>query len=231
MAYFSQTDIEEYTGFNYTDAKNAGVTMNATQWATLCSNIVDYVTQTVNRWCNVESFESHEVTEYHDGKGAAGDDGTYLEWDITFFLREYATGVSTVYIDGNSKTATIDWATRWERSTATAGDYEVATRNELTTVKFHNNYPSEGTNNIKIVYYAGYPSGSSELNEIKLCCLRMASNILSNKKKIQEALTVRGTDVRDYAPMFDTNDELLTDEIKRDLAKYRRYRLGGEAWD
>jgi len=83
----------------------------------------------------------------------------------------------------------------------------------------------------KLFTMQGIRQVRQNFNEIKLCCLRMASNILSNKKKIQEALTVRGTDVRDYAPMFDTNDELLTDEIKRDLAKYRRYRLGGEAWD
>lgn len=229
MAYFSQSDIEQYTGFASTDAKIAGVTMNATQWATLCSNIVDWVTQTVNRWCNVTSFEWHLVTEYHDGKDS--DELEELDEEYVFLLRETATGVQYLYVDEAAKGDVPDWQLRYERSAATAGDYEVDTRYELTKIRFHDDYPYEGYNNVKIIYYGGYATGANELNEIKLSCCRIAKNILLDKKHAQEAMTIRGTDIQDYAPMFDMNSDIFTDDIKLDLGKYRRYRLGGSAWD
>jgi len=233
MSYFDQEDIEAYTGFSSSDFKDAGITMTATQWGDFCTSVVENVTQMINRYCNVTSFETHTVIEYHDGRGAQADHDDYIPLDTSIYLREYATGVATVYEDINVKTATEYWVERTERSTATAGDYTVNTRYELTTVNFHSNCPREGTHNIKIVYYAGYPSGAVELNEIKWIGLRIAKNLLLEKKKVAEAMTIRGTGVRDYAEMFKPlSDErgILTESIKQDLHKYRRYRMGGDAW-
>jgi hypothetical protein len=231
MSYFSQSDIEQYTGYGSADFKQAGVTMNATQWAAFCTSIVDTTTQMINRFCNVTSFESHAVIEYHDGKGVQGDNDSYIDYDNDYFLREYATGVTEVAVD-TYKSASMDWATKWVRSTATAGDFSVATRYELTQIKFHNNYPSEGSDNVRITYWAGYDSGSVELNEIKNIGLRIAQNILVYKKKIAESMTIRSSGVRDYSEMFKPIDERLifTEDIRRDLHKYRRYRMGGSAW-
>jgi hypothetical protein len=233
MAYFSQSDIQEYTGFASTDFKNAGTTMTATQWATLCTNIVDYVTHLVDRYCGVESFESHAVTEYHDGLGASGDDDTYLEYDVRFYLWEPAISVGTVSVDINADTSTKYWETRDERSTATAGDYMVATRGETTWIRFHQNCPQEGYHNVKIEYTAGYAAGSRQLGLIKWICLRIAKNMLLEMKKTQEVSTIRQTGVRDFSQMFEPRAEsnILTDDIIRDLWKFRRLRLGGPTWD
>lgn len=205
--------------------------MTATQWATLCSDIVDTVTQIINRYCNVTSLESHSVIEYHDGRGSQSDDEDVLPYDADIYLREYATGVTEVAVDA-SRSGTINWATKWQRSTATAGDFSVATRYELTQIQFHNNVPGEGTENVRITYWAGYPSGSVEFNDIKNIGLRIAQNILVSKKKVAESMTIRNTGVRDYSEMFKPIDDriVFTEDIQRDLHRYRRYRMGGAAW-
>lgn len=231
MAYFSESDIEQLTGFSTTDFKQDGVTMTSDQWTLFCATIVDWVTQMVNRYCNVVSFEPHEVTEYRNGLGATGDDDTYLDDDTTFYLREYGTGI-TVYEDDNSKTGTEYFVARTARSTSATGDYSVATQNELTMIKFHDNYPVEGWHNVKITYWGGYESGSNELDEIKQICCDIAAEILRHKKKLQETTTLRATGVRDYAEMFKIDNEAvyLTPAIKERLHKYRKYRMGGPSW-
>jgi hypothetical protein len=187
----------------------------------------------VDKYCGVTSFESHALTEYHDGQGAKGDGETYIEEDQRIYLWEPAISVGTVSEDLNAKTATINWATRWERSTATAGDYEVCTRGDLTWIRFHDSHPLEGNFNIKVEYTAGYSSGSSQLDQLKWICLRIAKNILLEMKKTQETQTIRQTGVRDFSQMFNPTNEsvILTDDIIRDLFKFRRLRLGGPAWD
>jgi len=228
MAYFTQTDIEQYTGFASSDFKQGGSTMTATQWSLYCSTVVDFVTQLVNRYCGVQSFEPHEMVEYRSGVGAKGDKYTYLEEDTTFYLSEYGTGIQAFEDIGS--TGTEYWVERTARTSATSGDFTVATRNELTMVRFHNNIPQEGWNNVRFVYWGGYPEGSVQMNEIRLICLRIARNILLEKKKTQESTTIRQTGIRDYAQMFEFTDTILTDEIKQDLHKYRRHRLGGPSW-
>lgn len=233
MAYFTQSDVESWTGFSSTDFKNAGTTMTATQWAAFATSLVNQVTQMVNRFCNVTSLEWHVATEYKSGKGATGDDNLYNESDRIFDLIEYATGYISVSVDTATKGATIQFATRYERSTATAGDFEFWTDRELSWVRFHNNVPEAGYKNVKIEYYGGFATGSNQLYEINQICLRIAANILTYKKKIQESMTIRNTGIRDYAEMFKPIDEriVLTDDIQRDLHKYRRYVLGGDTWE
>jgi hypothetical protein len=231
MAYFSQTDIEQYTGFASTDFKQGGSTMSSVQWADFTATLVEWVTQIVNRYCNVTSFEPHFATEYRNGMGATGDDDTYLDDDTTFYLNEYATGI-TVYEDYNSKTGTEYFVERTARSTSATGDYDVITKYELTQIKFHDNYPKEGWNNVKITYWGGYPASSVEMDDIKMICCDIAEEILKHKKKVQESTTIRATGVRDYAEMFKPvyDTEFLSKPIKERLHKYRRYRMGGPAW-
>jgi len=233
MAYFTQSDVEAFTGFSSTDFKQAGVTMTATQWAAFATSLVNQVTQMVNRFCNVPSLEWHVATEYKNGKGATGDENTYLETDRIFAFKEYATGYISVSEDTATKGATIQFATRWERSTATAGNFEFWTDRELSWVRFHDTVPLAGYKNVKLEYYAGFATDSPQFYEIQQICLRIAANILTYKKKIQESMTIRNTGIRDYAEMFKPIDEriVLTDDIQRDLHKYRRYLMGGDTWE
>jgi hypothetical protein len=233
MALFSQTDIEQFTGAASGDFKQAGSTMSATQWATLCTFVVDTVSQMMNRYCNVTSFELHVATEYKNGKGATGDYEQYIEYDKEFYLSGVVagTGVTEVAVDQN-RYATISWSTRWVRSAATIGDYQVDTDRELSIVRFHNNIPEKGWKNVKITYWSGYTAGSNQLYELKGIALRMAANLLAFKKKQQEAYTLRNTGVRDYSQMFDVPDErkIITEDIERDLNKYKRWQLAEEPW-
>jgi len=227
MALFSQTDIEQW-GFGYADFKEAGTTMTATQWATYCTFIVDSITAAFNRFCNVQSLETHQVTEYKDGKGETGDDGTYLDTDRCFYLLENSTGIIGVYEDETDSEMEA-WTTRDVRCATATGDYKVITDRELTWVRFHDNYPIEGVNNVKIIYYGGYAAGSQELDDIKAIALRAAKNLLTYKKKAQEAVTIRSQGTRDFAPMYEPIDEhkILTSDVRRDLYKYRRLSFGG----
>ena len=233
MALFSQTDIEQFTGAASTDFKQAGSTMSATQWATLCTFVVDTVSQMMNRYCGVTSFELHTATEYKNGKGASGDESQYLEYDKEFYLSDViaGTGVTEVAEDTN-RYATITWSTKWVRSAATVGDYQVDTDREQSVVRFHNNIPEKGWKNVKITYWSGYVSGSNELADLKSIALRAAANLLAFKKKQQEAYTLRNTGVRDYSQMFEVPDErkILTEDIVRDLDKYKRWKLAEEPW-
>jgi len=234
MAYFSQTDIERYTGFSSSSFKEAGVTMTSTQWNLLCATIIDVVTQQINSWCQVTSFEPHTVTEYKNGKGATGDNNTYREEDVCFYLFETATSVISVYEDTSSKTATPDWTLRTERSATTAGDYEFLKEYDLSYIRFHNNIPRKGKKNVKITYWGGYATGSPELNEIKIIACRIAKNYLLEKKKVQESTTLRQTGISDFAPMFDPKEgmyNILTDDIKSDLIRYKMFHMGGPTWE
>jgi hypothetical protein len=233
MALFSQTDIESFTGAGYADFKQASVTMTATQWATFATFVVDTVTQIMQRYCNVTSFELHQATDLFNGHGASGDYEQYIDADKSFYLKENvcATGVTEVAVDTN-RYMLLAWSTKWARSAATIGDYQADTDRELTIVNFHDNIPEEGIKNVRITYWAGYVSGSKELNELKQIALRIVANLLAYKKKQQEAYTLRASGVRDYSQMFEVPEErkILTEDILRDLNKYKRYQIGMDPW-
>lgn len=228
MALFSQTEIEMWTGFSSTSFKQAGVSMTATQFATFCTFLVDSVTQSMCRYCEVGSFESHTATQYYSGKGASGDDSVYLEQDTNFYIPEPCISVTTVEEDLAAKTAVPDWTAKTERSNAAAGDYIVVNDSGLTRVRFHNNYPLDGVANVRITYLGGFATGSREFNDLKQIGLRMAKNFCAVKKKIGEADTIRNTGVQDYAQMFDPIDErlIITPDIERDLTKYKQFNIG-----
>lgn len=233
MPLFDKEDIEQFTGFASSDFKQAGVSMTVAQWTAFASTVVDTCTQIMQRFCNVPSFESHSVIEYHNGRGATGDGYqygcVYEERDRTFYLREYSTTVASV-AENTTYGAVPTWTDKVAQSATLYGDYVWWSDNDITRVRFHDNVPIQGIRNVRITYTGGYPAGSSELYELKTIGLRLATNLLLYKKKVSESQTIRAMGTKDYAQMFEVQDErkILTQDIARDLCKYRRWDFGGE---
>jgi hypothetical protein len=224
--------------------------MTESQWITFLSTVLPNIDQMLNRYCNVTSFDpSTTVVEYHSGRGANDDEmggyspryftygldtqgTTYLMTDKTFNLREVFYSLTSVEEDVSPKTSVASWSTRTQRG-VTAGDFEVVTKNEQTYIIFHNNIPMYGENNVRITYKCGYGTSTNQYSQIKLQALRMATNFLLLKKKVQEAVNIRAQGIRDYSQMFDISNEsmILTPNIKEVLDKYRRYPIEGSVYD
>jgi hypothetical protein len=246
--YFTVAELETFTGMANTDFKVAGVTMTPAQWSAFLTLMIPNVEQALHRYCNVTSFDpTTAIVELHSGRGATNDEygsganlglafsgqGTaYIPNDTEFYLRELLYTMTSVEEDTAPKTTIPAWVTRTARSAIVAGDYEVITKNETTLVRFHQNVPSAGNDNVRITYYTGYGTTSAQYLEIKLQALRMMSNLLLHKKKIQEALTIRAQGIRDYSQMFDIMNEsaILTENIKLVLDKYKRWNIEGSIY-
>jgi|MudIll2142460700_1097286.scaffolds.fasta_scaffold72267_4 hypothetical protein len=244
MAYITKEEIEQYTGFAYTDFQESGLKMDESQWNTFLATNIPNIDQIINRYCNVTSFDPNTtITEYHSGRGASDDEGvsysgyflkpysgTYIESDREFYLREPVVSITLVEEDTSSKTSAPAWVSRVARAVGVAGDYEVVIKNELTKIVFWSNIPSAGYNNVRITYKCGYPYTSAQYKEIKLQALRMMANFLLHKKKIQEAVNIRALGVRDYSQMFDIMNEsvVLSENVMAVLSKYRRIPLDGD---
>jgi len=242
LSYLSRTDIEMYTGFASSDFKQAGSSMTATQWATFATNVCDKVTQMINRFCNVSTLETHTATEYHSGRNDGAQDFRnyftyvannpntqfYTDLDKTFYLFEVCQIATSVVVEEDiTTTSTPTWTTRDLRTSTATGDYDVLQHNDLTAVRFLNNVPQYGRDNVRITYTAGYATGSVELDAINLIAIELATSLLLRKKKVQEATTIRGTGVRDYSPMFDLMGErmIISQDIKDQLIPYRRHMM------
>ena len=248
MAYVTRGEIETFTGMYYTDFKVGGSTMTEAQWIDFLSYSIPNIDQIINRYCIVTSFDpTTAIVELHSGRGATNDEygsgsnlglawsstgASYIESDTAFFLRELFYSMTSVEEDTNPKTSVPAWTTRAVRSASVAGDYEIITKNEVTYIQFHQNVPLAGNNNVRITYYTGYGTGTAQYKEIKLQALRMVSNLLLHKKKIQEALTIRAQGIRDFSQMFDIMNEsaLLTENIRLVLDKYKRYPIEGSIY-
>lgn len=230
MIYFDRESLEAFTGFATIDMKDSGRTMTASVWEVLVEELDRSVAGWMHRWCGVPTFGSHQVTEYHDGRGENGtDEDLYTETDRLFFLREYATGDPTVYQDTAVETASPAWVQRQIRCATTGGDFTFYAEDQgLGIIRFHTNVPPEGYKNVKIEYWAGFPEGSQDLEQIKVIAKRLATNLLLVKKKWQESQTIRNTGVRDYSQMFDmeADRKVFTPELEMMLTRYRRYQFG-----
>lgn len=240
--YITQGDIEQFTGFSNADFKYGGTTMTATQWATFATNVCAKVTQMINRFCCVTTLETHTATEYHSGRNDGAQDFRnyftyvsdnantqyYTDLDKSFYLFEVCQIATTVKVEEDTTTtSTPNWTTRDIRTATATGDYDVFQHNDLTAVRFINNVPCRGRDNVRITYTAGYASGSVELDAINLIAIEIAQNLLLRKKKVQEATTIRGTGVRDYSPMFELQNErdLLSQNVREQLMPYRRHMM------
>ena len=226
MAYCDINDVLAFTGFTTSDFKINGDEMSEAEWNDFLSFVIDTSTQVVNRYCNVETFESREVTEYHNGRGSNGDNGEYLDFDREFYLRESpSNSVTSVSVNSNDPSVIPSWTALTEVSALTAGDYIFVKNYETGKIIFvSSNVPIEGYNNVKIVYNAGYSASSDAYSDIRMATIRIAQNYLLLKKKLQEATTIRQTGIRDHALMFTPSNEryILTDEIKETLNRYAR---------
>lgn len=226
MIYFDRYGLEAFSGATYTDFRDAGIKMTATVWERFVVQLDQSVAGCIHRFCGVPTFGSHQVEEYHSGKGMNGtDDDDYTDADRTFLLLEPPTGNPEVYVDTAAVTEVPSWQTRYMRSAATGGDYAYSLINKVGIIRFNNNVPDKGYNNVRIVYWAGFEEGTDDLEQIRLIAKRLATNLLMYKKKVQESQTIRNTGVRDYSEMFDleANVKVFTPELEAALTKYKRF--------
>lgn len=233
MVYLTQMDIEgSGGGYTYSDMKKAGVAMTASEWETYCDQLINAITAAINTFCRVHSFEAETYTEVHDGRGANGEYGDYLERDRIYLLRETPViSITSVKEDVAAKSAVPSWTSRTVRSALAAGDYEVLKRGSVSMIRFHQNVPAYGTNNVQIVYVAGYQSFSEQLDDIRSIALQMADNHLARKKSLQERNQARQNATKDAAEMFHLDPDIMTEDIQLQLKKYQRQRSGArQAW-
>jgi hypothetical protein len=228
MVLTTVSEVVEYTGAKAADFQIDGVNMTEAQWIGFIEALIPKVTQMIHRHCNVYSFERVTYTEYHGGRGAQNFDSSTTDYnleDTIFFLKQLYCDTLLIYEDTSPKTAVPAWTLRTERSALAAGDYEVYQNNDVTRVQFYQHIPAYGFNNLKFIYYTGYPVDSVQINDIKFQCLRVCKNVIVQKKKIQEAFSIRNYGVRDYSQMFDvfSEDTILDPKVTAALDQYRRY--------
>ena len=226
MTYCDINDVLAFTGFTTSDFKINGEEMTEAEWNDFLSFVINASNQVVNRYCNVETFEAREVTEYHNGRGHTGDNGEYTDFDRQFYLRESpSNSITSVAVNSLDPSQIPVWTDMTEVSALTAGDFIFVNDYETGKVIFvTSTIPVEGYHNVKIVYNAGYSTSSGAYNDIRMATIRICQNYLLLKKKIQESTTIRQTGIRDHAMMFTPSNEryILTDEIKETLNRYAR---------
>lgn len=233
MALVTVNDVQQYTGFHYSEFTENGLEMTEGQWTEFIKLLIPKVTQMIHRYCNVYSFERALFVEYHSGRGATNFDESvsdYNDEDTLYFLHQLYCDTLIVEEETSTKTAAPTWATRTVRATGVAGDYEIWTTNDVTRIKFNQNVPTKGDNNIRFTYYTGYSTASAQLQDIKFQCLRGIKNVLLTKKKIQEASSIRNYGVRDYSQMFDAFSEgiVIDPKVAAGLDQYRRAIIPGQ---
>ena len=254
--YVTSSEVEEFTGIAYTDMKVAGETMTEAQWKQFVQVYQVPISDMIHRYCRVITFDptapSALVTEYKSGRGNTSDELPYVrggtsiygsgDWspnDVEFYLKHlyYAGTINTVVKapavieeDTADKISVPSWVVRTPRSIVSGGDYEIYTEDELTSIRFHNNVPRKGTNNVRFTYYTGYAPTSDQYKSIKLQVLRCFKNFVMLKKKLQEPFAIRAHGVRDFQTMFDPFDEshILGDLERMALEPYRRFPIPGD---
>lgn len=236
MTYVTKRQIEEASGMNSADFVLDGSSMADEDWEDFLDSIIVEVTQAINRYCSVISFEENTVTEYYNGRGSNDDECAttdYLDNDKEFLLRRQPV-ISVTSISENTagESAIPVWSSRTEQSSTVAGDFRVLEIMGNKYVRFHNNIPAEGVQNVKIIYKSGYAENSPELYEIRYIAKMCAVNYLLFRRKIQESGRIRTIGVQDSSKMFDITEErdVFTVAIRRQLDKYRNLALGGSGW-
>lgn len=236
MAYLTQTDIEASGGgWAYAEFRQGGSPMDTTKWATFCTNLIDSITSAINSYCKVTSFEQANYTEYHNGRGASAELGEYLERDRIVMLREQPViSVTSVSEDLANTIDAPSWTARVQRSVgivAGTADYRVMARGTLTYIYFDQNVPRRGSNNVKIVYVAGYAASDPRLDAIRMIAQQISDNFLAKKKALQEAGAARMIGTKESADMFKIQaSDLFTPDIKMQLDNFKRTRAMGSAW-
>jgi len=232
MTLVTVNDVQQYTGFKYSEFTENGLEMTEGQWTEFLTLLIPKVTQMIHRYCNVHSFEKVQFVEYHSGRGETNYDSSvsdYNQEDTIYFLHQLYCDTLKVEEDVSTKSAAPSWVTRVARATAVPGDYEIWTNNDVTRVKFNQNIPKQGENTLRFTYNTGYLPTSAQIQDVKFQCLRGIKNVLLTKKKIQEASSIRNYGVRDYSQMFDAFSEgiVIDPKVQAGLDPYRRAVIHG----
>ena len=241
--YCNSADVTNLTGYFHKTMLTFGREMTEGEYEMFVSGLVRTATELVNRWCNVSTFYSHEITdEYH----TMNIDDLYMYSDYIlrpygfgyspysidmevkrkqFYPREYPViSVSKVLVNRASVYADPQWMELVQRTTEVGGDYLVQNRFNSTRVQILKNIPTPGTDNVRITYTAGYESTDSIFLALSSATSMIVINYLNYKKKNQEASTFRQSGVVDFAEMFNPQfaSFLLTADVKSILELYRR---------
>ena len=230
--YCTIEDVELAGGLSNKDFMQGGHVMSQEEYVAFMDKSIQWCSQVINRYCNVKTFNLHNVTEYHNGRYNGFDEPEY-QYDTDYFLKEFPChSIGNVWVDRVQSNAPATFVLQPMRTDTTAGNYIAYIENELGCIHFVSHYPPVGHHNIKIEYVAGYPDDSQQLQEIRFICTRIMQNYQLFKKKVQEVATVRNTNIADYSPFYSIgiSEELLTPQIRTELDRYRMLRftnLGG----
>jgi len=109
----------------------------------LMQNLIDRKTEQFEQYCQLDSFYVADYTEYYDG-----DYSSYL------FVKNFPiNSITEIAVDA-------DWV--WgSDSTVTATDYRIVEKNHIA----NKSYFSEGLQNIKVQYNAGYSVIPADIQE------------------------------------------------------------------
>jgi hypothetical protein len=230
--FFTQAELEAWTGLGAADFRIDGTEMTALQWTAYYETLEVTIRKGICTYCRRSSFFPTDYTELHDGRGPSDWQRTYREVDRKVLLIEQPViSIIKVEEDVASKGSPAIWREREARSDTIGGDYTLVTRGSYAYLRYHNNVPRSGVNVVRVTYTAGYPEGDGIYDDLRGIALDIASKHIQRKKKLQEAGAARQTATRDAADMFPIGDpKLLTDDIKTRLNPYVRARVGGRAW-
>lgn len=218
-------EVERQGGLGQIDFMQGDYAMSPEEYSSFMNNGILYCTQIIHRYCNVDSFFSHEVVEYHDGKY---DEDNTSDYTRIFYAREFPCAeILKLEVDESDSTSASSFTEYEPRSEHSGGQYIPMIEYELGSVYITRNVPSKGYKNVRLTYLAGYPEHSRPYQELKLICIRLVRNLQLLKKKEQEASTIRNTGIRDYSQMFDlySAGEILTETIATELERYRVKRI------
>lgn len=251
MAYASFSDLQYYSGFIPSDFRYLFDQMDISQYETFCNSLLETATNIINRYCGVETFEQHEVTnEYHSLQLLDAVGGPYGGYpltppayygscspyftpnvenlsQVTIFPRDIpCQSVNTVEVTMGATNGVPEWITLTERTGDQDGDYVVINQFGVTQIILLRRYPQYGINKIRISYTAGYPEGAPALDTMNLACCMVATNIMNYKKKQEMAATAFGSGVQNFGPSFSfaygSDHSLLSNEVRSLIDQYRR---------
>lgn len=245
--YCTVEDVILISGYSPMDFRYMDEPMTICQFNDMVTSIIEDITVQINRYCNVETFEEHEiVNEYHTLMGYDAADyrmGFYspARTGTQFFTESYADVVRTTFpreqpvikiskVEVNRNinyTSAPVWETVYEYGTEHDGvlgnDYMVINKLECCSIYFLRNFPQFFKDNVRISYTAGYPKGHDIWNALRSACRIAVMNVLNYKQRQQQVMTLRGSGVVDYATLFEPKNDYsyLTQEVKDIIDKYR----------
>ena len=230
--YCTIEEVEFARGLSNKDFMQGGKVMSTEEYHNFMTQAIQWCSQAMNRYCNVKTFELHDVVEYHNGR-YNGYDEPENQYETDYFLKQFPVySIGNVWVDRVQSNAPANFVLQPMRTDTQSGNYIANIDNELGYIHFVSHYPSKGFNNVKVEYVAGYPRDSEQYQELKLICVRLMINFQLIKKKSQEIAVVRNTNVSDYSPFYSIgmSEELFSPHIKSELDRYKMLRftnLGG----